>query len=55
MTLTGAGRRLLPYVQRMAALSREALLAARDDANRRAARDRIDGNDGRRTPSFAAR
>lgn len=31
MTLTGAGRRLLPYVQRMAALSREAVLAARDD------------------------
>ena len=25
MTLTGAGRRLLPYAQRMAALSREAL------------------------------
>src|SRR4051794_17625289 len=31
MTLTGAGRRLLPYAQRMAALSREAMLAARDD------------------------
>ena len=31
MTLTGAGRRLLPYAQRMAALSREALLAARED------------------------
>jgi DNA-binding transcriptional LysR family regulator len=31
MTLTGAGRRLLPYAQRMAALSREAILAARDD------------------------
>src|SRR5258705_2836043 len=31
MTLTGAGRRLLPYAQRMAALSREALLAASDD------------------------
>jgi DNA-binding transcriptional LysR family regulator len=31
MTLTGAGRRLLPYARRMAALSREALLAARDD------------------------
>jgi DNA-binding transcriptional LysR family regulator len=31
MTLTGAGRRLLPYAQRMAAFSREALLAARDD------------------------
>src|SRR5689334_1616530 len=31
MSLTGAGRRLLPYAQRMAALSREALLAARDD------------------------
>jgi DNA-binding transcriptional LysR family regulator len=31
MTLTGAGRRLLPYAHRMAALSREALLAARDD------------------------
>jgi DNA-binding transcriptional LysR family regulator len=31
MTLTGAGRRLLPYVQRMAALSREAVLAACDD------------------------
>src|SRR3954471_12966292 len=31
MTLTGAGRRLLPYAQRMAAPSREALLAARDD------------------------
>jgi LysR family transcriptional regulator, cell division regulator len=31
MTLTGAGRRLLPYAQKMAALSREALLAARDD------------------------
>jgi LysR family transcriptional regulator, cell division regulator len=31
MTLTGAGRRLFPYAQRMAALSREAVLAARDD------------------------
>jgi LysR family transcriptional regulator, cell division regulator len=31
MTLTGAGRRLIPYAQRMAALSREAMLAARDD------------------------
>jgi DNA-binding transcriptional LysR family regulator len=31
MTLTGAGRRLLPYAQRMAVLSREAVLAARDD------------------------
>jgi DNA-binding transcriptional LysR family regulator len=31
MTLTGAGRRLLPYAQRMAALSREAVLATRDD------------------------
>ena len=31
MTLTGAGRRLLPYAQWMAALSREAMLAARDD------------------------
>jgi LysR family transcriptional regulator, cell division regulator len=31
MTLTGAGRRLLPYAQRMLALSREAVLAARDD------------------------
>jgi LysR family transcriptional regulator, cell division regulator len=33
MTLTGAGRRLLPYAQRMAALSREAVLAARDDGD----------------------
>src|ERR1700750_1363991 len=31
MPLTGAGRRLLPYAQRMAAMSREAVLAARDD------------------------
>ena len=31
MSLTGAGRRLLPYAHRMAALSREAVLAARDD------------------------
>ena len=31
MTLTSAGRRLLPYADRMAALSREALTAARDD------------------------
>src|SRR3982751_1218224 len=31
MTLTGAGKRLLPYAQRMATLSREAVLAARDD------------------------
>ncbi len=31
MTLTSAGKRLLPYAQRMAALSREALLAAQDD------------------------
>ena len=31
MTLTGAGRRLLPYAQQMAALAREAVLAARDD------------------------
>ncbi len=31
MTLTGAGRRLLPFAQRIAALSREAVLAARDD------------------------
>jgi DNA-binding transcriptional LysR family regulator len=35
MTLTGAGRRLLPYAQRMAALSREAVLAARDDGEPR--------------------
>lgn len=31
MTLTGAGKRLLPYVERMTALSYEAVLAARDD------------------------
>ncbi len=31
MTPTGAGRRLLPYAQRLAALSREAMLAARED------------------------
>ncbi len=31
MTLTGAGRRLLPYAQRIAALSHEAVLAARDN------------------------
>jgi DNA-binding transcriptional LysR family regulator len=31
MTLTAAGRRLLPYAQRIAAMSREALYAARDD------------------------
>lgn len=31
MTLTGAGKRLLPYAQRMAALMREAVLTARDD------------------------
>lgn len=31
MTLTGAGKRLLPYAERMVALSREAVLAARDD------------------------
>ncbi|MFH1340875.1 MAG: LysR substrate-binding domain-containing protein [Pseudomonadota bacterium] len=31
MTLTGAGRRLLPYALRLAALSREAVLAARED------------------------
>src|SRR5246500_846687 len=30
MTLTGAGRRLLPYAQRMAAPSREAMRAARE-------------------------
>src|SRR4051812_4125589 len=35
MTLTGAGRRLLPYAQRMAALSREAVLAARDEGEPR--------------------
>src|ERR1700735_3964314 len=35
MTLTGAGRRLLPYAQRMTALSREAVLAARDDGEPR--------------------
>jgi DNA-binding transcriptional LysR family regulator len=35
MTLTGAGRRLLPYAARMAALSREAVLAARDDGEPR--------------------
>ncbi|WP_315758611.1 MULTISPECIES: LysR family transcriptional regulator [unclassified Bradyrhizobium] len=33
MTLTNAGLRLLPYADRMAALSREALLAARDDGD----------------------
>ena len=33
MTLTSAGRRLLPYAHRMAALSHEALLAARDDGD----------------------
>ena len=31
MTLTGAGRRLLPYAERLAALSREAMVATRDD------------------------
>lgn len=31
MTLTGAGRRLLPYADRLASLSRQALVAARDD------------------------
>src|SRR3982750_221969 len=31
MTLTGAGRRLSPYAQRIVALSREAVRAARDD------------------------
>jgi DNA-binding transcriptional LysR family regulator len=31
MTLTAAGKRLLPYAQKMAALSLEAVLAARDD------------------------
>src|SRR4029453_7681887 len=31
MTLTGAGRRLLPYAQRMAPLAREAVLAAGED------------------------
>lgn len=31
MTLTGAGRRLLPYVERLVALSREAMAATRDD------------------------
>src|SRR5947207_15970624 len=31
MTLTSAGRRLLTYAQRMAALSREAMRAARDN------------------------
>ena len=35
MTLTGAGRRLLPYAQRIAALSREAVIAARDDGKPR--------------------
>src|SRR4029450_11383561 len=34
MTLTGAGRRLLPYAQRMAALSREALLGGRGGGGR---------------------
>ncbi|WP_315740279.1 MULTISPECIES: LysR family transcriptional regulator [unclassified Bradyrhizobium] len=33
MTLTNAGLRLLPYADRIAALSREALLAARDDGD----------------------
>jgi LysR family transcriptional regulator, cell division regulator len=31
MTLSAAGRRLLPYAERLAALSREAMSAARDD------------------------
>jgi DNA-binding transcriptional LysR family regulator len=31
MTLTAAGKRLLPYAQKMTALSHEAVLAARDD------------------------
>ncbi len=31
MTLTGAGRRLLPYVERLTALTREAIVATRDD------------------------
>lgn len=31
MTMTAAGRRLLPYVERLAILSREAMAAARDD------------------------
>ena len=56
MTLTGAGRRLLPYAQRMAALSREAVLAARDDGEPTGpAGDRITGNDGRGAPAVAVR
>src|SRR5208282_526419 len=31
MTLSAAGRRLMPYVERLTALSREAVVAARDD------------------------
>src|SRR5579871_4565075 len=33
MTLTDAGRRLLPYAQQLVAMSRDALLAARDDGS----------------------
>ena len=56
MTLTGAGRRLLPYAQRMAALSREAMLAARDDGEPKGPlADRIDGDDGRGAPACPAR
>ena len=51
MTLTGAGRRLLPYAQRMAALSREAVLAARDDGE---PRDRCRSARWRRRPRCAS-
>ncbi len=35
MTLTGAGKRLLPYAERIATLSREAMLAVQDDGEPR--------------------
>jgi LysR family transcriptional regulator, cell division regulator len=38
MTLTGAGRRLFPYAQRMAALAREAVLTASRRGRLRSAR-----------------
>ena len=49
MALTEAGRRLLPYAERVLALMKEAKVAARDgDAGTRRAADRRDGDDRRR-------
>ena len=54
-TLTGAGRRLLPYAQHMAPVAGGAAGGAGRWRTEGTARDRIDGDDRCRSPAFIAR